>query len=93
MKDFLKNYWWVTLIVITITAVLTWGIPKGISVNKEKKQVIQDSITELNTLWKNEQRGNAQTFYILDSLSKTGESIAWTNFQKQVCFIKVTPQK
>ena len=93
MKDFLKNFWWVIVATVGLSVMLTLGVPEIVNSVQDKRQAVQDSITELNTLWRNEQRGNAQTFYILDSISKTGESIAWTNFQKQVCLITVTPKK
>ena len=93
MKDFLKNYWWVIVATVGLSVMLTLGVPEIVTTVQDKKQAVQDSITELNQLWKNEQRGNAQTFYILDSISKTGDSIAWVNFKKQTCFIKVTPKK
>jgi predicted nucleic acid-binding protein len=67
-----------------------WGIPKTIENLKDKKQAVQDSITELNQLLREQFQINQTTVYVLDSLSRSGDSLLWQNKRGEKCMIKVT---
>jgi hypothetical protein len=87
-----KNY--LGIIVGILTAIfcifIGWGIPKIAEYSREKKAAVQDSITELNQLLREQWQVNQNTVYVLDSLSKAGDSILWTNKKGEPCVIKVT---
>jgi hypothetical protein len=67
-----------------------WGIPKIVETSKDKKQAVQDSITELNRLLREQFQINQTTVYVLDSLSRSGDSLLWQNKKGEKCMIKVT---
>jgi len=78
-------------VLIAITLYFSgWGIPKTIENLKDKKQAVQDSITELNQLLREQFQINQTTVYVLDSLSRSGDSLLWQNKRGEKCMIKVT---
>jgi hypothetical protein len=78
-------------VLIAITLYFSgWGIPKTIENLKDKKLAVQDSITELNQLLREQFQINQTTVYVLDSLSRSGDSLLWQNKRGERCMIKVT---
>jgi hypothetical protein len=89
-------------VLIAITLYFSgWGIPKTIENLKDKKLAVQDSISELNRIIEfktarytdslaAERNRYWSTIHFLDSISKVGGSLSFTNTNKEECVIKVT---
>ncbi len=67
-----------------------WNVPKIGQHSREKKAAVQDSIVELNQLLREQFQINQTTVYVLDSLSRSGDSLLWQNKRGEKCMIKVT---
>jgi hypothetical protein len=64
--------------------------PKPVKVNKA---MLTDSIAKLNQIIKGQQREILFIDYQLDSISKKGGSLNYTNHEKKMFEITVTPKK
>jgi cell division protein FtsL len=82
--------WWVIVVITAGIIAACLVTPNVISYVKDKKLAVQDSITELNQLLREQFQINQTTVYVLDSLSRSGDSLLWQNKKGERCMIKVT---